>query len=246
MPTYNSSRLLVHHTVVVLSLLVASCGMERDKTPSMNIGTGQRPRVISGPINYLALGDSTGAGVGATEGGYVARLFKKLDQRRPGSKLNNLCVSGATTVDLMREQLESGIKSQPDFITVGIGINDIGHGIGLETFAANYENILRRLTTETNALIVVSNIPDISTAALIPENLRPQYQREIIRHNQKLEEIAAAHGVVVVDIYTLTRDELPNHPEYFSADGFHPSDLGYELWAEKMWPTVEQTLGLIN
>ena len=57
-----------------------------------------------GPIVYVALGDSTGAGVGARQGGYVARIFKRLLERRPGSKLSNLCVSGATTADLLRGQ----------------------------------------------------------------------------------------------------------------------------------------------
>jgi lysophospholipase L1-like esterase len=33
------------------------------------------------------------------------------------------------------------------------------------------------------------------------------------------------------------------HPEYFSSDGFHPSDKGYELWATQMWPTVARVIG---
>ena len=45
------------------------------------------------------------------------------------------------------------------------------------------------------------------------------------------------------DVYTITHEQLPGHPEYFSGDGFHPSDRGYELWAEKMWPTIAQVLG---
>jgi acyl-CoA thioesterase I len=77
-------------------------------------------------IVYVALGDSTGAGVGAKEGGYVARLFKKVSERRPGSRLFNLCVSGATTADLLRGQLDRGVAINPDLVTIGIGINDIG------------------------------------------------------------------------------------------------------------------------
>jgi acyl-CoA thioesterase I len=213
-------------------------------TSNQTGSASQRPSLTSGPITYVALGDSTGVGVGASDGGYPTRLFRNLEQRRPGSKLINLCVSGATTADILRAQLESGIRSNPDFITIGIGVNDIGHNIGLNAFASNYENILSRLKQETTALIVVSNIPDISTAPSIPNSFRPQYQRAIIDHNRKLDEIAAAHGVTVFDVYSVTRDELPKHPEYFSSDGFHPSDLGYALWAEQMWPTVAQTLGL--
>jgi lysophospholipase L1-like esterase len=48
----------------------------------------------------------------------------------------------------------------------------------------------------------------------------------------------------VFDIYTVTHEQLPLHPEHFSDDGFHPSDEGYELWAVRMWPTIAQTLGV--
>ena len=201
------------------------------------------PLPIIGPVKYLALGDSTGAGVGAKDGGYVARLFKRIVVRRPGSELTNECVSGATTSDVLRSQLAEGLRENPNLVTVGIGINDIGHGFSIEQFAKNYDDILRRLRSSSRATIVVTNIPDISSAPRIPEIIRGEYQRLIIKFNQKLEEIAARYDVIVFDVYTITRDELPAHPEFFSADGFHPSDKGYELWAEKMWPAVARAIG---
>ena len=199
--------------------------------------------MTTGPILYVALGDSTGAGVGAREGGYVLRLFNRLVERRPGSKLTNLCVSGATTEDLIRGQLERSVALNPDLVTVGIGINDIGHGLTLDQFSRNYEEILKTLREKTHAEILVTNIPDISSAPRIPGPMRGEYQRQIVQFSQRLEEIAKRHGVTVFDIYTITRDELPSHPEYFSADGFHPSDRGYELWATQMWPTVARIIG---
>ena len=74
--------------------------------------------------------------------------------------------------------------------------------------------------------------------------MRQQYQQSIIEFNQKLEEIASRYGVVIFDIFSITHEQLPSHPEYFSADGFHPSDKGYELWAEEMWPTVSKVIGV--
>jgi len=200
--------------------------------------------MTAGPILYVALGDSTGAGVGAKDGGgYVARLFKRLLEKRPDSKLSNLCVSGATTADLIRDQLDRGVALNPDLVTIGIGINDIGHGLTLEQFSKNFDQILSTLKEKTHATIVVTNIPDISTAPRIPASMRSQYQRQIEEFCKRLEEIANRHGVAIYDIYTITKQELPSHPEYFSADGFHPSDAGYELWATEMWPTVAQAVG---
>ena len=203
---------------------------------------GREP-MKTGPIVYVALGDSTGAGVGARNGGYVARLFQRLGERRPGSKLSNLCVSGSTTEDVLRGQLERGVAMNPDLVTLGIGINDIGHGLTLDQFARNYEEILSTLKEKTHAEIVVTNLPDISTAPRIPGSMRREYQQQIIQFSKRLGEIAARHGVTVFDVYTITTRELPSHPEYFSSDGFHPSDEGYELWAEHMWPTVARIVG---
>jgi len=198
----------------------------------------------TGPIVYVALGDSTGAGMGAVDGGYVLRLHKRILEQRPGSQLANLCVSGADTDDLLRTQLDNGIAKNPQLVTVGIGINDIGHGTSLEQFAENYDWILSTLRDKTDAQIVVTNIPDVSSAPAIPSTLRSQYRQQIVTFNQKLEEIAGRHGVNVFDIYSITTRDLPSHPEYFSRDGFHPSDAGYELWATEMWPTVARALGI--
>jgi len=205
-------------------------------------GRAEQP-MKTGAIVYVALGDSTGAGVGATQGGYVARLFKRIEERRPGSTLSNVCVSGATTEDLLRDQLEKGVAMNPDLVTVGIGINDIGHGLTLEQFSKNFEEILTTLKEKTHAQIVVTNLPDVSSAPRIPSVMRSTYQGQIDQFCQRLEEIAKRHGVTVFDVYSLTKDELPSHPEYFSNDGFHPSDEGYELWATQMWPTVAKVIG---
>lgn len=221
--------------------ILAGCNQEKE-----NLVQGPAERLNpmkTGPIVYVALGDSTGSGVGARNGGYVARLFQRLVERRPGSQLSNLCVSGSTTADVLRGQLERGVAANPDLVTLGIGINDIGHGLTLDQFARNYEEILSTLKQKTRAEIVVTNIPDISSAPRIPGPMRKEYQQQILQFSKKLEEIAARHGVTVFDIYTTTTQELPSHPEYFSSDGFHPSDAGYELWAQQMWPTVARVVG---
>ena len=224
-------------TASLFLLVLTACHREDVAQRSMG-----KP-MTTGPIVYVALGDSTGSGVGARNGGYVVRLFNRLVQRRAGSTLTNLCVSGATTDDLVRGQLERGVAMNPDLVTVGIGINDIGHGLTIDQFAKNYEEILSSLRQKTRAQIVVTNIPDISSAPRIPGPMRSGYQQQIITFNTRLEQIAKRHGVTIFDMYAISKDELPSHPEYFSSDGFHPSDKGYELWATQMWPTVAGVIG---
>lgn len=233
-----------------LGLLLTACSHPSSRTTE-NVDPEQKitpmpasSPLMPGPIIYVALGDSTGSGVGAREGGYVARLFKRIVTHRPGSSIVNLCVSGATTNEVLRDQLNSGLRARPHLVTLGIGINDIGHGLSLDEFSKNYEEILASLKKNTGATIVVTNIPDISSAPRIPAAIRGEYHQRIVEFNRRLAEIAATHGAIVFDVYSVTHEKLPSHPEYFSADGFHPSDQGYELWAEQMWPTIARTIGV--
>ena len=194
-------------------------------------------------ISYTALGDSTGVGVGAKEGGgYVARLFERIKREQPQARLTNLCVSGATTADVLREQIRPAISSRPNLVTLGIGINDIGHGLSVETFARNYEEIVKRLKAETQAVIVVTNIPDISFAPVVPLYARESTRRNVELFNEKVHAIAERYDLVVVDVYTETHRVMPTHPEFFSEDGFHPSAEGYEYWAKMMWPLVKAAI----
>src|SRR5918995_1389714 len=144
----------------VLATLLAGCNQHN---AGQQVQGDDNP-MTTGPIVYVALGDSTGSGVGARNGGYVARLFKRIEERRSGSQLSNLCVSGATTADVLRGQLDRGVALNPDLVTLGIGVNDIGHGVSLDQFSKNYEQILSTLKEKTHARIVVSNLPDVSSA----------------------------------------------------------------------------------
>jgi lysophospholipase L1-like esterase len=194
-------------------------------------------------IVYTALGDSTGVGVGARDGkGYVARLFERIGKERAGARLHNLCVSGATTEDVLREQLSAAILSRPTLVTLGIGINDIGHGMPVDRFARNYEEIIKRLKAETSARIVITNIPDISFAPVVPASQRDDTRRIVQLFNEKVEAIAKRYELSVVDTYSETHRVIPSHPEFFSEDGFHPSAEGYEYWAEAMWPLVKNAI----
>src|SRR5829696_6949597 len=138
------------------------------------------------PVVYVALGDSTGVGVGAVKGGgYVARLFERVERVRPGSRLVNLCVSGATTGDVLRGQVGRVGEARPALVTVGIGINDLTRQATPEQFALNYEELAARLRAQTAAPVVVSDLPDVSHAPAVPAFLREEARRRIRLFNER-------------------------------------------------------------
>ena len=196
------------------------------------------------PVVYVALGDSTGVGVGARRGGgYVARLFERIERVRPGSRLVNLCVSGATTGDVLRAQVGRVGEAKPSLVTVGIGINDLTRQLPAEQFARNFDEIVARLRAQTGAPVVVSNLPDISHSPAVPAFFREEARRRLVAYNGRIAAAAARHGLHFADSFEKSAAVIPGHPEYFSADGFHPSEEGYEFWAFEMWPVVRQAIG---
>jgi lysophospholipase L1-like esterase len=196
------------------------------------------------PVVYVALGDSTGVGVGAREGGgYPARLLERIERVRPGSRLVNLCVSGATSSDVLREQAGRVRAAGPTLVTLVVGINDVSRRVSAEQFARNYDEIIARVREQTEAPVVVSNLPDVSHAPRVPAFLRGEARRRINLFNARIAAAAARHGLAHVDAYTKSHALIPEHPEFFSPDGFHPSEEGYEFWAFEMWPTVKSAIG---
>jgi len=212
---------------------------------------GQEGRAVAGkgggrakprPVVYLALGDSTGVGVGAGNGGYVARLYSRVERERPGSRLVNLCVTGAATADLLSFQVGRVGEERPTLVTVGVGANDLIRGVTAEQFALNFEEVVVRLRRQTNAPVVVMNIPDLSLAPAVPAYMRDSVRRHVRNFNERIAEVAARYGLPVVDLYGRS-PEFSSHAEFFSLDGLHPSDAGYEYWAGLLWPYAEKALG---
>ena len=198
-------------------------------------------RRASHGVVYLALGDSTGVGVGAERGGYVERLFARVKRARPGSRLINLSARAAATTDVLREQVGRVPAARPTLITVGVGANDLIRGVPAERFAHNYEQIIARLKEENDAPILVMNIPDLALLPAVPAYMRDGARRHILLFNERIDEVAKRYGLPVVDLYGRSR-EFSSHPELFSRDGIHPSDAGYEFWAETVWPAMRKML----
>ena len=87
--------------------------------------------------------------------------------------------------------------------------------------------------------MVVNLLPDLAvTPRFRSSEAREVVGRQAVLFNEALRRQAVAHGAEVVDLYTASQKEVPERPELVSADGYHPSDAGYQRWAELMWEGV--------
>jgi acyl-CoA thioesterase I len=212
--------------------------------------TGDAARTLPGdrttPLVYVALGDSTVEGIGATSAAttYVARVHERLRRVYPQARLVNLGVGGATSADVLADQLERAVKQAPRLVTLSIGPNDITTRVPVDDYERNMETIVRRLTRETSAIVVANLVPDLAvTPRFRHHEARPLVAQRTLQFNEALTRQARRYGVELVDLYASSREEVPAQPELMSRDGYHPSDAGYARWAELMWEGVERRLG---
>lgn len=197
-------------------------------------------------FRYVAIGDSSGVGVGASSGGgYPERLYQRLKRAGHPVGILNLAVSGATTKDVLHHQVQRAASKQPAVITLGIGGNDLWRLVPAGTFKMNMKGIADVLE-KSGAEILVSNLIDLTQApvAALVETMVGIPARAFVSRIEEFNDIVNALAkrprFTVVDLYGATHRELPAHPEYFSSDGFHPSAAGYERWAELLWPRMEE------
>ena len=173
----------------------------------------------------------------------MSRLLDHLRAIYPNARVVNLGIGGATSADVLAGQLDQAIELRPDLVTLSIGPNDITQGLPVEQYEHNVETILHRLNDKTRAVIVVNLLPDLAVTPRFRG--RPQEAavgKRTTRFNDALLRQAVAVGAEVVDLYEPSRDEVVRRPDLVASDGYHPSDAGYERWAELMWQGIQRRI----
>ncbi|QAB17063.1 SGNH/GDSL hydrolase family protein [Leucobacter muris] len=189
-----------------------------------------------GDFLYLALGDSTAQGIGASTPGrsYVGQLADRIEAcLGEPIAVTNLGVSGAPSNLCARDQLPRAAKvlarRSPDLVTLDIGANDIAQWDPL-AFHRNISTIIDALPSHT----IVGEVPCFHL---------PWNDRRVREANRILRTVAQDRGLSVVPIYEATRARgVRGILTEFAEDAFHPNDRGYEVWADAFWPVVRARL----
>jgi lysophospholipase L1-like esterase len=182
-----------------------------------------------GEKHVLLLGESTVAGVGAsaaahTLAGNFARILGDSYQIETIGK-KGLRVKDAFSLYQLQKKSRT---TTSEGVILFLGANDCFLLTSPQEFKQELRSLILQIQVETNASwIYLAAIPPVHLFPAFSEQMRAFLSKQRAYLQREMEDIAANDPKV---IYHAIPMDL--QPEFFSADGVHPSDLGYQKIAE--------------
>jgi lysophospholipase L1-like esterase len=208
-------------------------------------------------VRFMAFGDSVTAGEvtfpGSTAGGPTSgkqvvvpsaaypTVLQRLLQTRYSFQVDSIVVSnqglgGEKTVNARNRYFQAVAAVRPDVLLLWHGHNDIPGGLDGAASAA---------ASEMRIMAIDARARGIRVFIATPLPGRPGGNRTIadfflIDYANRMRDLAAREGAVLVDMYNLLK---PDVTRYIGVDGLHPNEAGYtriaELWMQAIRDALE-------
>ena len=230
--------------LAVAALALSACAT----TPA----TGARPATSAPtPVVYAAIGASETYGIGTTDRYRQAwpQVFYN-DVLPKSAVLYNFGIPGATTAQALHDEVPAAVAVHPTVVTVWLNVNDLISGVTALDYEAQLRQVLRALRRGGQARVLVANTPDLAQLpayraclpnapaggppCMIPAGFMPTPQAvaaAVAAYNAAITEAVNLEGATLVDLH-LDGTQISQHPEWISADGFHPRGQGYAVIAK--------------
>jgi lysophospholipase L1-like esterase len=198
-------------------------------------------RAPDAAVRIAVVGDSLALGTGASraDGGFIFRAFRTLLAQRPGSRIDDVAIGGATVADVLRLEVARLAGIPYDIVIVCAGGNDVVHGTAAADFRITYAHLLKRIAGVTpRARIVCCGVPDVSVSPLFADQ-RASVRRLAASDDRAVRAAAAATGAAFVDLFAATHG-MRDAERFLGRDRFHPSDAGYVILEKALSPVLEQ------
>ena len=213
----------IHNTILFQGDSITDCGRNRDAAAK--------------PNDLCGLGQ-----------GYAMMAAAELLSTRPadGLRVFNRGISGNRVVDLYARIQGDILNLKPDVLSILIGVNDTWHGKNPDwsngVAIPKYERIYRDLLNEVREALPTVKFVLCEPFVLRCGVVRDDWVEEIDQRRAVVAKLAKEFDAVLVPFQSMF-DEAVNlaPPEYWAADGVHPSAAGHLLMA-KCW--LEKIAGL--
>ncbi|MEU9502545.1 SGNH/GDSL hydrolase family protein [Streptomyces sp. NPDC048196] len=186
--------------------------------------------------SFVAIGDSFTEGMsdGLPDGsyrGWADLLAARLAARTPGFRYANLAVRGKLIGQILDDQCGPAASMGADLVTLVGGLNDVLRPkCDVARVCAQLETAAELLVKGGGRLVLMRSP---GRQGPVMERFRPRMEQLFAR----IDEIAAQHGALVVDLYA---SKALADPRMWADDRLHLNAEGHRRVAEAVW----QALGL--
>lgn len=226
----------VRWLALALCLMTAQVGTLRaadEKRP--DFADFDRRALAGDHLNVVFFGASLTWGANATDPqltSYRADVARHFEETYPRAHFKFFDGAiGGTGSQLGIFRLErDGLRHHPDLVFLDFSANDDIHSATPETLAS-YEAIIRRILLEAHAPVVQVIFPFLWDAAAGNTNGMPRRDAHLA--------LSLAYHTAVGDAIALTQERVKagvtTLAQLWPADGVHPGNAGYELFADAAW-----------
>lgn len=129
--------------------------------------------------------------------------------------------------------LSNNQGEDPDFIIVFMGINDLGRGVPLDVFSADYERVLSILKSKyPSSPVCCVNLPDRTPSfKKMTESFNAAIEKAVERSGENFFMADLFHSPLNNDFYYMN-----------TVDGLHPDEDGMKYIAETIEATIRSQI----
>jgi lysophospholipase L1-like esterase len=232
----------------------ATDALQRQAACEFNVTITRAPQLQR--VRFLAFGDSITAGEvtfpGLTEAGKTSSkqvvvpsaayptVLQRLLQTRYSFQADTIVVAnhglGGEKAVVARDRFFAAMNSvRPDVVLLWHGHNDYGSGAnGAASAAASEVRTMAIEAARAGARVFIATpVPPR------PGGNRTQESFLVLDYANRMRDVAAREGAVLVDIYGHL---LPDVFRYIGVDGLHPNEAGYARIAELWFDAIRNAL----
>ncbi len=177
--------------------------------------------------------------------GYAFLLASELlrDHADPQLKVYNRGISGNKVPDLQARWRQDCFDLKPDVLSILIGVNDLWHKLNgrydgtVEDYETGYRALLQQTQRNLPDTRIVICEPFVLKCGAVNDTWFPEFNQRRAAAKKLAEELKLAFVPFHTMFDEATRSAPPN---YWAADGVHPSLAGHALMAQ----TWRKTTGL--
>ncbi|MBS9779813.1 MAG: SGNH/GDSL hydrolase family protein [Moraxellaceae bacterium] len=221
----------------------------KEQTIELPEPSGARKSVFSlensqkNPYRLVIIGDSSAVGVGVAEQKQalavqlVSALAKKENFQQNYSEIDWQlhAKTGDDSFDVLRRFYILPKSTQSlDCLIIVVGVNDVTKMQSLNSWQQNLTEIVKIAKHKfAPKRIIFTAIPPLEIFPNLPYPLNQFMGEKAQQLNDSMEIFCNSMEYIDFVEFNLI-DKNPNIKDYFAKDGFHPSALTYQLWAEAL------------